>query len=102
MRISGWSKSPGTGLALRQVMLRITRSTSNGTTLLKLEGKLLAAWAVELLEQSSSADTVELDLSQVSFVDRAGLVALGDLLGRGARIVACAGFVAQLLEMETR
>ena len=83
-------------------MLRITRSTVDGTTLLKLEGKLLAAWAPELLEQSSAATIVDLDLSQVSYVDRAGLAALGDLLSRGARVVACSGFVAQLLGMETR
>ena len=91
----------GTGVALVPAMLRITRSTNDGTTLLKLEGKLLAPWAGEVLEQcGGSAGAVRLDLSQLSFVDGAGLALLNDLRGRGAAIVACSGFVAELLHVE--
>ena len=91
----------GTGVALVRPMLRITRSTNDGTTLLKLEGKLRAPWAGEVLEQcGGSAGAVRLDLSQLSFVDGAGLALLNDLRGRGAAIVACSGFVAELLHVE--
>lgn len=91
----------GTGVALVPAMLRITRSTDDGTTLLKLEGKLLAPWAGEVIEQcNGSAGAVRLDLSQLSFVDGAGLALLNDLRGRGAAIVACSGFVAELLHVE--
>jgi hypothetical protein len=36
-------------------MLRITRLTTDGATLLKLEGKLLAPWTGEVLEQCTGA-----------------------------------------------
>ena len=93
--------APGTRVALVPGMLRITRSTNDGATLLKLEGKLLAPWAAEVLEQcGGSAGGVRLDLSQLSFVDGAGLALLNDLRERGAAIIACSGFVAELLHVE--
>jgi ABC-type transporter Mla MlaB component len=82
-------------------MLRITRVTTNGATVLKLEGKLLAPWTGELLDQCNGAgEQVALDLSRVSFVDGAGVALLNELRGRGATIVACSGFVAELLHGE--
>jgi ABC-type transporter Mla MlaB component len=83
-------------------MLRITRTTiDGGATLLKLEGKLLAPWAGELLDQcNGSAGRVQLDLARVSYVDRAGVALLNELRARGATIVACSGFVAELLHAE--
>jgi ABC-type transporter Mla MlaB component len=84
-------------------MLRITRLTTDGATLLKLEGKLLAPWTGEVLEQCNGADgRVQLDLGRVSYVDGAGLALLNELRGRGATIVACSGFVAELLHAEMR
>jgi ABC-type transporter Mla MlaB component len=83
-------------------MLRITRTTiDGGATLLKLEGKLLAPWAGEVLEQcNGSGGRVRLDLAQVSYVDGAGVALLNELRARGATIVACSGFVAELLHAE--
>jgi len=83
-------------------MLRITRIDKNGSTLLKLEGKLLSAWTGELLAETSAAPKtqISLDLSHVSFVDAAGLATLRDLARRGVVIGACSNFVAELLHAE--
>jgi ABC-type transporter Mla MlaB component len=71
---------------------------------LRLEGKLLGPWVPELLrvcnELSCSVDLLHLDLSTVTFVDGAGVALLRDLLGRGARLVACSCLVADLLHLE--
>jgi ABC-type transporter Mla MlaB component len=91
----------GTRVALVRPMLRITRTTIDGATLLKLEGKLLAPWTGELLEQcGGSVGRVQLDLARVSYVDGAGVALLNELRERGATIVACSGFVAELLHAE--
>jgi ABC-type transporter Mla MlaB component len=82
-------------------MLRITRTTTpDDTTLLRLEGKLLAPWVPEVQGQCERAYAVRLDLAQVSYVDGTGLALLIDLRRRGAPIVACSGFVSELLYAE--
>jgi ABC-type transporter Mla MlaB component len=85
-------------------MLRITRSDSPLHATLRLEGKLLRPWLVEVLVEFSraraggnSAPRVVLDLSAVTFVDAAGVWLLRDLIGQGAEVAGCSGFVAQLL-----
>lgn len=67
----------------------------------------MAAWTGELLAQGVSAAAnsagvgkVRLDLSQVSYVDAAGLTALRELTRRGVSIGACSNFVAALLNTE--
>lgn len=83
-------------------MLRITRKTTPDATLLRLEGKLLAPWVPEVLEQCDGAEVaaVRLDLAHVSYVDGTGLALLNDLRRRGATIIACSGFVSELLHAE--
>ena len=85
-------------------MLRITRTTHNGSVHLKLEGKLLSAWVEEVLEQIRGADglhsQLKLDLSQVSFVDAAGEALLRGLLLRGATLSNCSSYISELLHVE--
>lgn len=85
-------------------MLRITRTTSKCGMHLKLEGKLLSAWVNEVLEQIGGADglhtQLNLDLSQVSFVDAAGEALLRGLLLRGAMLSNCSSYITELLNVE--
>lgn len=82
-------------------MLRITKSAEGGIILLKLEGKLLAPWTPAVLEQCDGASAaLRLDLSHVSFADGAGIALLNNLRARGATVVACSAYVAELLQPE--
>ena len=71
---------------------------------MKLEGKLLEPWVTELArvcgEGGGGRREMRLDLAGVSFVDAAGTKLLADLLGRGAALVACSNYVAELLHRE--
>ena len=83
-------------------MLRIIKQPiDESTILLKLEGKLLEPW-IEEMQRSiiGSANTVKLDLSALTFADAAGVHLLADMIRRGAKLTACSGFVAALLQME--
>jgi ABC-type transporter Mla MlaB component len=89
------------------VLLRITRSEgSNQTRTLKLQGKLSGAWVSELESTcdnaATGAESVELDLGELTFVDGAGARFLSDLIQRGGRVVACSAFVAEMLHLERR
>jgi hypothetical protein len=86
-------------------MLIITRSEgSELTRTLKLEGKLLAPWIGELESACGTsqlaADRVRLDLCDLTFVDEAGARFLERLIRDGARVIACSGYVAELLHIE--
>ena len=88
-------------------MLMITRSEGSDLTwTLKLEGKLLGPWIGELEsafgKSQVSPDGVCLDLHDVTFVDAAGARFLAGLLRDGARVVACSGFVAEILDLKER
>jgi anti-anti-sigma regulatory factor len=88
-------------------MLRITTIEQDGSaTILKLEGKLLAAWIGELDEACRQAclpaTAATLDLSGVSFVDAPGTVALRDWRRRGMRLVGCSPLVTELLKENER
>jgi ABC-type transporter Mla MlaB component len=84
---------------LRITWIDLEGSTSNRT--LKLEGKLLGPWVDELSraceELRMSPHYLRIDLSDVTFVDPIGVTLLCDLLGQGATIVGCSGFIADLL-----
>jgi ABC-type transporter Mla MlaB component len=86
-------------------MLRITRLESQDSNhIFKLEGKLLEPWVAEVLSICTGPDVqsgqTKLDLSGLTYVDRAGTKLLQDLLRRGCAVDACSGFVAQLLHLE--
>ncbi len=86
-------------------MLRITQTVgSNSRPTLRLEGKLLEPWADELVracdQLARQRHELRLDLSSLTFVDTAGIRLLTDLIHGGTVIVACSGFVAELLQME--
>ena len=86
-------------------MLRITDEEGSGSRVrFRLEGRLVAEWAV-LLERECfrvlrSRDAVSLDLAGVSFVDRAGVEALERLSRAGVEIRCGSGPVASVLEAE--
>ena len=84
-------------------MLRITPIASNGTLLLRLEGKLLGPWTGEVLAQLQNARPdahIRLDLRQLTFADEAGLTLLRDLLRRGVVIESVSSFISELLHVE--
>ena len=86
-------------------MLRITRHDESDTRVtLRLEGRLINAWA-ELLERECSAligsvAAVSVDLSGVGFVDRSGVKALQRLHRAGVSIRGCSDLIATILESE--
>lgn len=84
-------------------MLRLTHETPNArTTTLRLEGRLVAGWGTlvarhceALLQQ---VETVDLDLSGVSHVDREGVRVLQGLVSPRVRIANCPPLIKELLE----
>jgi ABC-type transporter Mla MlaB component len=88
-------------------MLRITRIVGNDSVLtLKLEGKLRQPWVEELRIACAGPtlrpNSIQLDLSGVTFVDAAGAQLLGELVRRGFAIAACSGYITELLHLEKR
>lgn len=86
-------------------MLMITQTEENDLTrTLKLEGKLLAPWIGELESACGGSAThperVNLDLAGLTFVDAEGARFLNGLIGDGARVIACSGFVSEMLRHE--
>ena len=83
-------------------MLMITRSDEGDRDcMLKLEGKLLGPWIGELELACGGSEfrpeQVRLDLSGLTYLDEEGARFLEGLLREGTRVVACSGFVAELL-----
>ncbi len=86
-------------------MLRITMTNGcQATSTLKLEGKLSGPWIGELESACRSShvlpDRVRLDLHGLSFVDAEGARFLACLIRDGARVIACSGFVAEILDLK--
>ena len=85
-------------------MLRITTTNcGQATKTFKLEGKLLGPWVGELQSafgaSQVSPDCVRLDLDGLSFVDAEGARFLSRLIREGAHVIACSGFVAEILDL---
>jgi ABC-type transporter Mla MlaB component len=83
-------------------MLRLTRNApSDRIQTVVLQGKLVGPWVEEVRQAcaavSAPCHRIRLDLSALIFVDAAGVSLLRDLIARGVEIVACSGFVAELL-----
>jgi ABC-type transporter Mla MlaB component len=86
-------------------MLRITTThRDQATRTIKLEGKLVGPWIVELESAYStsqvSPDCIRLDLHGLTFVDAEGAQLLASLIRDGARVIACSGFVAEILHLK--
>ncbi|MFI5459829.1 MAG: STAS domain-containing protein [Isosphaerales bacterium] len=87
-------------------MLRIARIDVDGNGLiqtLRLEGKLRGPWVDELIRACEDPQTppscLRLDLSALTFIDSAGAKLLDDLIRKGARVVGCSGFIAEMLNL---
>ena len=86
-------------------MLRIQRYDVNARTVsLLLQGRIVAEWA-DLLERECgelmrSKLRVVLDLSEVVFIGRYGVEALGRLGRAGVRVIGCTPLIAAMLEQE--
>lgn len=85
-------------------MLRITRSTKDGTEWLKLEGKLVGPWVDECrtacARETGHGRRPALDLSEITFVDADGVQLLRELVEQGVDIPVRSNFVAELLRLE--
>jgi RNA polymerase sigma-70 factor (ECF subfamily) len=84
-------------------MLRIDHVSHAGQApMLKLEGRLLGPWVEELRQacRSLALRPERLDLSAVTFVDAAGTRLLAELIGQGVQVIACSGYVRELLDRE--
>ena len=84
-------------------MLKITTTHDDGfERVLKLEGKLLDAWVGELKAACRLARAagcrLQLDLSQLSFADVSGTIALRELIRQGVSITTTTPFVGELLK----
>jgi hypothetical protein len=71
---------------------------------LKVEGVLMGPWVSEVRascgRQTVGSGELRLDLAAVTFADAEGARLLRDLVRQGAILVACSGFVAELLQLE--
>jgi hypothetical protein len=86
-------------------MLRITTTNcGQAARTFKLEGKLLGPWIGELESAFGTTQVsparVRLDLHDLTFVDVEGARYLACLIRDGARVIACSGFVAEVLELK--
>jgi len=88
-------------------MLKIeaVRNGGRGVTLL-LEGRLIGPWVEELRLACAQARRermrVSLDLTGVSFVDRAGIALLRELADHDMPLTRCSPFVAEQLKPQER
>jgi hypothetical protein len=80
-------------------MLRLTRiPDAHAVEIIKLEGKLVEPWVEEVRGACpASGGPRRLDLSAITFVDAAGEQLLRELLRQGVEVVACSGYIAELL-----
>lgn len=88
-------------------MLRVSeRTLTHGTATLRIEGRMIGPWVVEVHkcceEFLAKGCRLILDLANVSFVDRDGIVLLQELMGRRVALVNCSPFLTeQLKEVST-
>ena len=84
-------------------MLRISElENGRGKVVLKLEGRLVGPWVEELNrayeKHSERNQPVELNLADVSYVDRSGVTLLQSLKLKNVRFQGCSPFVAEELK----
>jgi hypothetical protein len=77
-----------------------TKESGPGWTVLRLEGQILGPWIDELaLACQRLTGAVELDLAEVTFVERRGVELLRALAARDVTLRHCTPFVAELLRV---
>jgi len=85
-------------------MLRITRFAKDGTTWLRLEGKLLGPWVEHFRttvgQEAAAGNGIHFDLSELTFVDADGLSLLRELSNRGHDLSRRSNYVTELLRTE--
>jgi hypothetical protein len=83
-------------------MLKITKpETQRPGGTIKLEGKLVGPWLDEvrsLVADTSITSHPNLDLSELTFADSAGVLWLRQLLHQGIVIESCSPFITELLQ----
>ena len=70
----------------------------------KLEGQVKGPWVDEVrryCELNSDKGLLTLDLREISFIDRDGMILLKDLISRGVRLINSTAFIAELLKTES-
>jgi ABC-type transporter Mla MlaB component len=85
-------------------MLKIARvDDGEGQTIpaLKLEGKLLGPWVIELSRACEELlvppNALCLDLTDVTYIDSVGLGLIHDLIRQGVTLSGCTSFIEALL-----
>ena len=83
-------------------MLRITSIESgNQHVILRLEGRICGPWVAELQNVCDRAlqagQSLDLNLSEVTFLDRFGIGLIQRLRSTGVRIIGCSPYVAEEL-----
>jgi anti-anti-sigma regulatory factor len=67
----------------------LKRAGDGGLRTIKLEGKLLEPWVDELNQSCLEGEMrIQLDLSELTYLDWSGIQAIRDLRRRGVRIAA--------------
>lgn len=83
-------------------MLRITKTAEAGSTILRVEGKLVPPWVEELATCCSQAapgpDTLVVDLRSVTFVSSEGKKLLGCIYRQGARLLTAGTLISGIIE----
>jgi ABC-type transporter Mla MlaB component len=84
-------------------MLKISQAgTSNHSTTLKLEGRVVGPWVEELRRICepllAENKTVKLDLAEVSYADADGVATLNSYKSRGVKLNNCSPFVEQQIK----
>ena len=83
----------------RPIVLRITTSTGETGTVVRIAGQLSNDGVRELERVCREVEwPLILDLSEFRNVDDSGLAAIRDLVARGAELVAVPPYIALLLE----
>ncbi len=87
-------------------MLKISEAENvNCSATLKLEGRVIGPWVAELRliceKLLTEGRALMLDLTDVSYVDADGVVALTSFKSRGVKLRNCSSFVEQQIKTST-
>jgi anti-anti-sigma regulatory factor len=81
-------------------LLRIIETETDGITTVHLEGSFFSAWVEEVrsaVARRTAAGPVRLDLTELRYVDTAGIALLRVLQGQGIEITSSSPYSSALL-----